>query len=89
MDGISTPVLVIGGIVLVFVLFAIIKAPIKLLFKFLLNTALGFVLLLVANWLGGFIGISVAVNWLGAVIVGILGVPGVALLLLLRWLSVI
>jgi inhibitor of the pro-sigma K processing machinery len=61
----------------------------KIIFKLILNTIIGFLALFVINWLGAFIGISVAVNWLNAIIVGVLGVPGVALILLLKWIFVI
>lgn len=89
MGGISTAGLVAIGIILVLALLAMIRAPIRLLFKFLINTVVGFLALLAVNWLGGFVGIAIAVNWVNAAVVGILGVPGVALLLLLRWLHVI
>lgn len=73
------------AVVLVIVIFSIIKAPIKLFFKLLLNTVIGFIVLLLLNYVGGFVGISIPVNWINAVIIGILGVPGVALILLLQW----
>ncbi len=69
--------------------FVILKKPIKIILKLLLNTVCGFIALFVINYLGAFIGISVAVNWINAVIVGALGVPGVALILLLKWITVI
>jgi inhibitor of the pro-sigma K processing machinery len=89
MGGLQTTGVIIIIAVLVLIIFTILKKPIKIVFKLLLNTAIGFVALLILNWLGSFIGITIAVNWINAVIVGVLGVPGVALILLLQWLAVI
>ena len=47
---------------------------------------MGFVILFVVNWLGGFVGVSLGVNWINALVAGILGVPGVVLLLLVKYL---
>jgi len=54
-----------------------------------LNIALGFISLIIINILGSFIGISIGINWLNALVVGIFGVPGAALLLILQWLLLI
>jgi inhibitor of the pro-sigma K processing machinery len=89
MEGLQTTGVIIIIAVLVLVIFTILKKPIKIVFKLLLNTVIGFAALLILNWLGGFIGITIPVNWINAVIVGVLGVPGVALILLLQWLTVI
>ena len=51
-----------------------------------LNTVLGFVGLFLVNWLGSYIGISLGINVVNAVVVGTFGIPGLILLLLLRWL---
>ena len=89
MDALQSTGTVIIIAVLVIILFFILKTPVKIILKLLLNTVIGFGALFLINYLGGMIGISIAVNWLNAVIVGVLGVPGVALILLLQWLSVI
>jgi inhibitor of the pro-sigma K processing machinery len=65
------------------------KKPIKIVLKLVLNTVIGFIALFALNWLGSFVGIPLPINWLNAVLVGVLGVPGVALVLLLQWLVVI
>jgi len=84
LEGVSSVVIIA---VLIALGLAIIKFPIKIIFKLLLNTALGFVALLLINAAGSFVGITIAVNWINAAIVGILGIPGVALVLLLQWLA--
>ena len=73
----------------VFALLAVLRlfaAPLKLAGKLLVNTLLGFAVLIIVNFLGSFIGISLGVNWINAVVIGLLGLPGVALLLVLQWL---
>ena len=89
MDALQSTGTVIIIAVLVIILFFILKTPVKIILKLLLNTVIGFGALFLINYLGGMIGISIAVNWLNAVIIGVFGVPGVALILLLQWLSVI
>lgn len=89
MAGLQTTGIIIIIAILALVVFIILRKPIKIIFKLILNTVIGFLALFVINYLGSFIGISIAVNWINAVIVGVLGVPGVALILLLKWIAVI
>ena len=51
-----------------------------------LHAAIGFVALFVFNFLGSFVGISLELNTFNAVVTGLLGVPGVILLLLFKYL---
>lgn len=66
----------------VFILMKIITAPMRLIFKLLLNTACGFLCLLLLNTISGFTGYVFALNFLTAAVVGVLGVPGIILLVL-------
>jgi inhibitor of the pro-sigma K processing machinery len=81
-----TLVLVASGILLLALLFRILKTPLRWAFKLLLNAAIGFVALIVLNFFGAWVGLSLGVNWLNAIIVGVLGIPGGILLLLLKYL---
>lgn len=81
-----------GGIALaVLLLFALVAArklfaaPLKSLLKVLFNTLLGFLALLVINRTGDITGLSLGFNPLNAVLIGLLGVPGLIFLLLLQW----
>ncbi|MFZ5974904.1 MAG: pro-sigmaK processing inhibitor BofA family protein, partial [Bacillota bacterium] len=56
----------------------------KVLMKFLLNGVIGGLMLWILNLVGGYIGISVVINPVTALIAGFLGVPGVVLILLLQ-----
>lgn len=89
MAGLQTAGIVIIVIILALVVFTILRKPLKIILKLALNTLIGFLALFALNYLGGFIGVTIAINWINAVIVGVLGVPGVALILLLRWLSIL
>ena len=67
-------------------LIRVFRTPLKLALKLLANTLLGFLALWVTNLLAGVTGFSIGLNIWNALTVGILGVPGVVLLLLLRWI---
>jgi len=80
-----------GGIVivcllLIILLFKIIKTPLKWAVKLLLNAASGFIALIVLNFFGKIIGLSLTVNMVNCLVAGILGLPGVVLLILLKYL---
>lgn len=64
----------------------ILSIPIRFIFRLLLNTLLGFVLLVVLDSFAPFIGIQLGINWTNALIAGVLGLPGIGLLLALKWL---
>ena len=73
----------------IFILWLVIKlflTPIKFIFKLLINTAVGFVCLWLLNYFGAFFNVSLGLNLVNALVVGVLGVPGVVLLLILKYL---
>lgn len=78
--------LVAAGFFILSLLFKILKTPIKLAAKIALHAVLGYVALFVLNFVGSWVGIGLGLNWINAIIVGVLGVPGVILLLLLQYL---
>jgi len=73
-------------IILVVLLFKIIKTPLKWAFKLLLNAASGFIALVILNFFGGIVGLSLTINIINCLVAGILGLPGVVLLLILKYL---
>ena len=77
---------VIICVVLIVLLFKIIKTPLKWAFKLLLNAASGFIALVILNFFGSLVGLSLTVNVINCLVAGILGLPGVVLLLLLKYL---
>ena len=74
------------AILCAFVLFSVVRlfaAPLKLAAKVLLNTALGFLALFLLGLTEPVTGFSLGLNFFNALTVGILGVPGLVLLVLL------
>ena len=89
MDGITAIIAVIIVVALLIAFFKLFSKPIKLVAKLLLNTLGGFISLILLNFFGSIFGISLGVNWFNALIVGIFGLPGVAVLLILKWLLLV
>lgn len=65
---------------------ALLWKPLKFLLRLALRTALGGGLLALLQPLGGLVGVQLGVNLCNALVLGVLGVPGLGLLLLLNWL---
>ena len=82
--------LTIGAVVicvlLVVLLFKILKTPLKWALKLLLNAVGGFIALVILNFFGGFVGLSLTINLINCLVAGILGLPGVVLLLVLKYI---
>ena len=76
------------GLVLLFLVVACVRlfsAPLKVALRVLINSVLGFGALWLLNLTGGVTGIALGLNIINSLTVGILGVPGLFLLLLLQW----
>lgn len=67
-------------------LLKLLRKPLGLMLKLLLHAISGFVFLFIFNILGSFFELSLGMNWLNAIVAGTLGIPGVVLLLLVRYL---
>ena len=63
-------------------------SPLKLAGRLLVNTLLGFALLGLLNVLGVLAKLSLGLNLFNALIIAVLGVPGLALLILLRMIFI-
>ena len=74
------------AVLLLRLLWALFKKPIKWAFKLLLHALSGYLMLLVFNFFGGIVGLTLPVTWLTAIVTGVFGVPGVVILLLLTLL---
>lgn len=73
----------VGAIVLIFIVGKIFLWPLKLVLKLAASSVIGGFAILIINALGAGFGLLIPLNLISAVIVGILGVPGVILLLIL------
>ena len=72
-----------GALILIFLLGKALLVPLKVILRLLLNSVLGAVLIIVINFIGMNIGVMIPINVVDSLTVGILGVPGVIMLLLL------
>ena len=64
------------------------RKPLKLALRVVLNSALGLGVLWLLNSTAPVTGLTLGVNWFNALTVGVLGLPGLGLLLLVKWVLV-
>ena len=76
--------LMIVAILAIVVLLKLITAPIRLGYKLLINLASGYALLFLFNLFSGLTGFVLDLNLITAAILGLFGLPGLALLLVVR-----
>lgn len=73
-------------ICLMFIIGKIFIVPIKWIFKLILNSLFGGLLIWIINLIGGIWAFHIGLNVYTAVLVGILGIPGAILLVLIQLL---
>ena len=78
--------MIAAAIFLMWITLKVLRLPLKWAMKILTHMAMGFVSLIVLNYIGAFVGVTLTVNWLTALITGVLGTPGVILLLIIKYL---
>ena len=67
----------VGALIALVIIVKILAWPIKKILKLGINVALGVALLFLFNSFGGaWFGIALPINWITALIVGLLGIPG-------------
>ena len=79
------------GLVLLFLAVAcaaLLRKPLKMVLRVVLNSALGLGVLWLLNSTAPVTGLTLGVNWFNALTVGVLGLPGLGLLLLVKWVLV-
>ena len=76
------------GAIVIYLLARLLYFPLRIFFRFLINTLAGGLLLALFNIIGAFWGVQIGLNVVTALIVGLMGVPGVVLLLILQHLTV-
>ena len=79
------------GLVLLFLAVAcaaLLRKPLKMVLRVVLNSALGFGALWLLNATAAVTGISLSLNLFNALTIGVLGVPGLGLLLLVKWVLI-
>ena len=64
---------------------ALLHRPLGRLIRLAARSAVGLAVLALFSQVGQFIGVSLGVNLVNALVLGVLGVPGFGLLLMLQW----
>ena len=82
----SQTILLLAALISILLLFKLITAPIRLGYKLVINLAAGYLLLFGFNLFSGLTGFVLDLNLISAALIGILGLPGLALILFLRFL---
>ncbi|MCG8501236.1 MAG: pro-sigmaK processing inhibitor BofA family protein [Firmicutes bacterium] len=72
------------GLILLYIVGWVLLVPLKIVIKLIYNGILGGIILIVINVIGSFMNIHIGVNPLTALTAGVLGIPGVVLLLILQ-----
>lgn len=72
------------GILAIYIVAKLLSVPIRIISRLIFNGIAGGITLLLVNFVGEIFGITVAINALSALIAGLLGVPGVVLLIFLN-----
>lgn len=77
----------IAGIIFLYIFGRLFYRPMRIILKLVLNTILGVAVLLVINFVGdSLFGFHIAINVFSMLITGLLGLPGVGLLIGLKFI---
>ncbi|NMB34176.1 MAG: pro-sigmaK processing inhibitor BofA [Clostridium sp.] len=74
----------IVGILFLYILGKSLASPIKLIPKTILKSVLGAVILLIINFVGNFLNYNLPLNPITAFTAGVLGIPGILLIAILK-----
>ncbi len=84
LDGIQILFVILFLILLVFLVGRILFIPLRWVLKLGYNSLLGFISLWIFNLIGSFVDFHLPINIVTVLIAGILGIPGLILLIILR-----
>ena len=79
----SNALVIFGCIVVLWIIGKIFSVPLKALFKLIINSVLGGLLIFIINLIGAVWNFHIGLNIVTAILVGILGIPGAVLLVIL------
>ena len=74
------------AVVVLFVILKLIALPLKIIIKLMINAFVGGAILFLINLVGSRFGLVLDINWITALIVGFLGVPGVIIVFILHFI---
>lgn len=80
----ASPAFGAAGLVALFALL-LLHRPLAGLIRLLVRSAVGLGVLAAFSQVSHLIGISLGVNWINALVLGVLGAPGFGLLLMVQW----
>lgn len=72
------------AIAVLFIVLKILSLPMKLIIKLVVNGLIGGVVIWIINLIGASFGFAITLNWITALVVGILGIPGVIILTIIQ-----
>ena len=81
----ATIVAIVVAFIFLVLLIKLIRTPLRWALKLLINAISGVIILFLTNMLGGLIGFSLDITWLNAIVAGLLGFPGILLLLAIKY----
>lgn len=68
-------------LVILYIVAQVFMKPIKLLWKLLINSGIGLVLLMLVNYIAAYFDFTIPINVITILIAGFLGIPGILLLI--------
>lgn len=77
------PILI--GVAVLFIVLKLLALPMKIIIKLVINGLVGGLIIFVVNLIGANFGFMIDLNWITALIVGFLGVPGVVIVAILQF----
>lgn len=80
----NTIIIYLACIVVIFIVGRIFYLPLRRILKLLINSALGGILIYIINIVGASWGVHIGLNFVTAIFTGLLGVPGVIFLVILK-----
>lgn len=75
------------GVVLLYMVGRVLFVPLKFIVRLIFNVLLGGASLWLLNIFGSSVGINIGINIVTALIVGLLGIPGLILLIILQYIK--
>ncbi|NLX63919.1 MAG: pro-sigmaK processing inhibitor BofA [Clostridiaceae bacterium] len=74
------------GVLIVFAFGKVMLLPLKIIFRLVINGILGGLAIVIINLIGSPFGFTISLNLISALVAGILGLPGIILLVILKFL---
>lgn len=81
--------MVLVAIIVLLVAKFVLNLNLRRIIELAINIVLGILVLWLLNKFGGSLGISIPINVITAIVVGVLGIPGVIILVLLNLIGII